>query len=446
MNHDDRSTRAVNIINFHSIQMLVVQHEGTEYIALKPLSDLAGIDWRNVKTSTKEHDVAVLLQPKWLLPPQMDAAGGDITPSKAALYIRFDRARMFLARIQARHMRAHDSINQSGNGRGEPLPAVERLRVAGEPGGRDCIVVAGLPQRLPVIRLIDRQAARVDFGKGQLIRVGQQRAERFARAIVVRRARRGVDGHVVGGHGGQQDTGSDQQARMRAECGSQGAAAAKDFKPSSDAGHAVVHATVTRAQPCEVFQVKQRFAFGAGQMTGIHGSPFSRRQVAPTDVHTPVRSDVPESAIARAAFRCACARCRRAVADACDVRGARSWFAPWGRMDGSRRHPTPRGASRQSPPIDGRQRAEGTLLRRPASDLAKLCGLSDQLPPQTGSAGGASPPKVRLYVPFVTGRASRPGPGACAERADPGSRAPLLDSAARKDATRRAQARKKVGK
>jgi hypothetical protein len=100
-------TQAVNFIRFHGLTLLVVEHEGVEYVPLKPLSDLAGIDWRNTKRAAFEPDNVTLLGVRSLNPPVFAAPGGDITPTPEAIYIRLDRARMYLARINTARMRAH---------------------------------------------------------------------------------------------------------------------------------------------------------------------------------------------------------------------------------------------------------------------------------------------------------------------------------------------------
>lgn len=104
------ATHASNLIRFHGLTMLLVEHEGVEYIPLKPLSDLAGIDWRNTKKAAQGEDQAALYAPKWILPPVLAGEGGASTPSREALYIRFDRAHMYLARINTAQMRAQGNV------------------------------------------------------------------------------------------------------------------------------------------------------------------------------------------------------------------------------------------------------------------------------------------------------------------------------------------------
>ena len=63
-------------------------------MSLKPLSDLAGIDWRNTKKSMESAENITLMGAKWLKSPVFAGQGGDITPTPDTLYIQLDRARM----------------------------------------------------------------------------------------------------------------------------------------------------------------------------------------------------------------------------------------------------------------------------------------------------------------------------------------------------------------
>jgi hypothetical protein len=105
------NTQPVNLIRFHGLTLLVVEHEGVEYVPLKPLSDLAGIDWRTIKKSMEQPDNAKLYAAKWLKPPVFAAQGGDIPPTPDTLYIRLDRARLYLARISTARMKAHGNVD-----------------------------------------------------------------------------------------------------------------------------------------------------------------------------------------------------------------------------------------------------------------------------------------------------------------------------------------------
>ena len=106
MQQADNATKLVNFIHFHGLNLPVVQHAGTDYVPAKPLNDLAGIDWRTAKRSMVDPENVVLYGTTALIPPSIAIQGGDI-PTREALFIRLDRAHMFLARIQTSRMRSH---------------------------------------------------------------------------------------------------------------------------------------------------------------------------------------------------------------------------------------------------------------------------------------------------------------------------------------------------
>ncbi|MCI1091764.1 hypothetical protein MOQ21_10615 [Stenotrophomonas maltophilia] len=102
--------RATSLLTFQGITMVLIELQGVEYIQLKPLSELACIDWRNTKKAIQGEDQSVLFGPKWISPPVLDGVGGASTPLRDALYIRFDRAHLFLARISTAQMRAQGNV------------------------------------------------------------------------------------------------------------------------------------------------------------------------------------------------------------------------------------------------------------------------------------------------------------------------------------------------
>jgi hypothetical protein len=127
------ATRITDIIHFHSLTLMVYSHEGLQYIAAKPLVDLAGMDWRSAKKNIQEADNAILYGTTWLNLAENASQGGDITPKNAPqggasthqnahqgdndvttpnsiLCFRLDRARMFLARINTSRMKSHGNI------------------------------------------------------------------------------------------------------------------------------------------------------------------------------------------------------------------------------------------------------------------------------------------------------------------------------------------------
>lgn len=125
--------RITDIIHFHGLTLMVYSHEGVQYVAAKPLVDLAGIDWRNSKKSIQDADNAILYGTTWLNLAENTIDGGDITPKHSSqgglktheieceggtspiplnsiLCFRLDRARMFLARINTSRMKSHGNI------------------------------------------------------------------------------------------------------------------------------------------------------------------------------------------------------------------------------------------------------------------------------------------------------------------------------------------------
>jgi len=97
--------RPVSFIHFHGLTLLIVEYEGTEYVAAKTLTDLCGIDWRDAKRTLKSADSAILYGTLALSTPRIEGVGGTGSPHEV-IYIRLDRARMLLARVNTSNMRA----------------------------------------------------------------------------------------------------------------------------------------------------------------------------------------------------------------------------------------------------------------------------------------------------------------------------------------------------
>lgn len=124
----------VGFIRFHGLTLLVVEMGGRQYVPAKPIVDLLGLDWRNQRKGIQNGDNAVLYGAQRLLAPVFDALErGDITPlppsgnraddendtviapkngeRRPDLYIRLDRAQMFLARVNTTLVRSHGNID-----------------------------------------------------------------------------------------------------------------------------------------------------------------------------------------------------------------------------------------------------------------------------------------------------------------------------------------------
>lgn len=98
----------VGIINFHSLTLWVVEHEGVEYIPVRPLADLAGIQWKRARNGLFSGDSIKLFGTIELNDPLFNASAGTYVPKKQP-YIRLDRGRMYLARINTAKMRVNDN-------------------------------------------------------------------------------------------------------------------------------------------------------------------------------------------------------------------------------------------------------------------------------------------------------------------------------------------------
>jgi len=108
---EDRSTRAVNFIIFHGLTLMVVEHNGIEYIEAKPLCDLAGIQWKGAQRVLESGDNTILYGICRLDPPEISGLGTLKCPDSGVLYLRLDRSRMYLARISTDRMRANGNID-----------------------------------------------------------------------------------------------------------------------------------------------------------------------------------------------------------------------------------------------------------------------------------------------------------------------------------------------
>lgn len=99
-------TRPVNFIRFHGLNLLVLAFDGVEYVAAQPLTNLAGMDWKGAKRNLSEPENAALYGTMRIPAPEIAGARGPSFPRGDMLCIRLDRARMFLARISTRQMKA----------------------------------------------------------------------------------------------------------------------------------------------------------------------------------------------------------------------------------------------------------------------------------------------------------------------------------------------------
>lgn len=108
------SIKVKTLIDFHGVNLWVIEHDSIEYVPMKPLSDMAGVDWRTTKRTAIHEENAILYGSKLLSPPIFACQGGaSPTPSGASdqvLCIRLDRAAMYLARINVRQMKSQGNV------------------------------------------------------------------------------------------------------------------------------------------------------------------------------------------------------------------------------------------------------------------------------------------------------------------------------------------------
>lgn len=120
---NNQTTQPVGFINFHGMHLLVMQHQGIEYVGARPLVDLAGIDWRSTKRSLLEAENVQLFGTKELPEPNISyktststmpstPKSGVIPTLSTVLCIELEAARLFLARVNTAKMRAHG--NETG--------------------------------------------------------------------------------------------------------------------------------------------------------------------------------------------------------------------------------------------------------------------------------------------------------------------------------------------
>jgi hypothetical protein len=134
---ENLKTQPVNFIRFHGLPLLVVENNGVEYVEVKPLNDLIGMNWRRTSDTVRGDDNAALYGTRALIPPTFnefapssdrdipdprgrknaatmgdeDVDAPEISARSTRIYIRLDRARMFLARVNTAQMRVQGNAN-----------------------------------------------------------------------------------------------------------------------------------------------------------------------------------------------------------------------------------------------------------------------------------------------------------------------------------------------
>jgi hypothetical protein len=100
--------QVVGIINFHGLTLWVVDHEGTEYIPARALVNLAGTDWKTARNGLFSGDAPKLFGTMELINPVFNDDPGAYAPKKQP-YIRLDRSRLYMARINTSRMRVNNN-------------------------------------------------------------------------------------------------------------------------------------------------------------------------------------------------------------------------------------------------------------------------------------------------------------------------------------------------
>lgn len=111
-------TRPVGFINFHGMTLLVLEHNGIEYVGARPLAELSGTNWKSARQTLLTPENVRLYGTKEIPEPRISLQtaefvggqgdfGSDITPEKTVLCLELEFARMYLARIDTSRMRSH---------------------------------------------------------------------------------------------------------------------------------------------------------------------------------------------------------------------------------------------------------------------------------------------------------------------------------------------------
>lgn len=105
MNTDTIPTATIhNLFRFHGLLLPVVLHQSEEYIPVKPVVDLLGIDWRNIKKSLSGGYKQVFFGFCTLKVPLPHGLGGDITPQIPCIYLA--KMHFWLAQVNPEKVQA----------------------------------------------------------------------------------------------------------------------------------------------------------------------------------------------------------------------------------------------------------------------------------------------------------------------------------------------------
>lgn len=110
MMNSHSTAKITDIIYFHGVTLPIITRDNIKYIPAKYLTDLAGIDWRTAKRSLLDEENVLLYAIKQFKSPVIASQGGNVTTLKDVIHLQFDRAYLYLARINTRIMKGKGNI------------------------------------------------------------------------------------------------------------------------------------------------------------------------------------------------------------------------------------------------------------------------------------------------------------------------------------------------
>lgn len=100
------------VASINGCQFLIMQHEGTHYISARDLVDYAEMNWKRARNTLTNGDNVIRFGSKWLYVTKLE--GKTALPSATKhLFLRVDRAYLFMARINTDIMRSAGKEEQA---------------------------------------------------------------------------------------------------------------------------------------------------------------------------------------------------------------------------------------------------------------------------------------------------------------------------------------------
>ena len=94
------------MINYHGVNLTVVEYEETDYIPLKPIVGMLGTQWKTARENAFFGDNPKLLGTCELNEPEINVVS-TLKGTKKSVYILLEAAEMYLARVNASRLRAN---------------------------------------------------------------------------------------------------------------------------------------------------------------------------------------------------------------------------------------------------------------------------------------------------------------------------------------------------